>query len=108
MQKYWNKAERLNTHRTGLGHLNDRSFIALGHHYGERDVVRKRSRPYTEWQMNETPTQGMYCGAVCSNVNSYSIPRIRETDQAPGREGGFYPSAIFFFLLYRWKRPFSN
>ena len=48
MQKYWNKTERLNTHRTGLGHLNDRSFIALEHHYGERDVVRKRSRPYTE------------------------------------------------------------
>ena len=48
MQKYWNKTARLNTHRTGLGHLNDRSFIALGHHYGERDVDRKRSRPYTE------------------------------------------------------------
>ena len=67
MQKYWNKTEGLNTHRTGLGHLNDRSFIALGHHYGERDVVRKRSRPYTEWtkwQMNETPTQGVYWGAV--------------------------------------------
>ena len=46
-------------HRTGLGPLKYRKFIALGHHYGERDVVRKRSRPYTEWtewQMNETPT----------------------------------------------------
>ena len=52
---------------------------------------------YTEWQMNETPTQSVYWGAVCSNVYSYSIPRIREADQAPGREGGFYPSTIFFF-----------
>ena len=59
MQKYWNKTAKLNTHRNGLGPLKDRKFIALGHHYGERDVVRKRSRPYTEWtewQMNETPT----------------------------------------------------
>jgi len=50
---------------TRLGQLNDRSFIALGHHYAERDVVRKRSRPeWNKWQMNETPTQVVHWGAV--------------------------------------------
>ena len=36
-------------------------------------------------------------GVQWSNVYSYSILRIRETDQDPGREGGFYLSTIFSF-----------
>lgn len=39
----------------------------------------------------------MCIGVQWSNVYSYSILRIRETDQDPGREGGFYLSTIFSF-----------
>ena len=52
MQIYWNKRKRLhkkrefNSHGTALGHQRGRRFIVLGHQYGHRDVMCKRSILY--------------------------------------------------------------
>ena len=52
MQIYWSKRKclhkkRFSSHRTGLEHLehqHGRRFIVLGHQYGRRDVMWKRSK----------------------------------------------------------------